>query len=169
MEKLYIDGKPGNYSPWPVWLMNKNTTNYSLVWAPYWRILRIIIQLNINNSDDVLLPHSRFKGGLLHIRLRWYAHMIDLINIWLRMMVSIRAHLFNITILVRHVTCYLNLLLCVNTNTRVCFYFPPPSLNSFWIGRFGPFDIFRIGYFGLVFDLEFQTGTKKCIDSFDHV
>ena len=44
-----------------------------------------------------------------------------------------------------------------------------PSLESFRIGGFGPFDIFRIGYFGLILDLVFQIGIKEYVDTFDHI
>ena len=73
-----------------------------MLYGAYQRILRLYIRPDTENSDNVALPHSWAKGGCLH---RW---LIDLINIWLCKVVAIIFHLLNITILVRHVICYLN-------------------------------------------------------------
>ena len=42
----------------------------------------------------------------------------------------------------------------------------PPSLQEIRLGGFGLLDMTRIGYFGLVFDLEYPTCNNSCTDVF---
>ena len=45
----------------------------------------------------------------------------------------------------------------------------PPSLTDIRLGGFGLLDIFRIGYFGLVFDLAYQTFKNFCMYCKDEI